>query len=381
MFFALEVGNREMDREREFPILKKLDFLNHAGVSPLPARSARAMREMISEAEHYGPFYFKKHRERLEALRGAAAKLLRCTADEIAFVKNTTEGLSLVAEGLDWRDGDNIVTAEHEFPANVYPWRSLARRGVELRVVAERNWQFEVEDFARAIDARTRLLTVSAVEFSTGFRMPLEALGRLCQERGVLFCIDAIQALGAMAFDVEQWRIDFLAADGHKWLLGPEGFGLFYCRAERMDLLSNCVLGWLGVENPSDYDRTDQNWVSTARRFEEGSLNVMGIYALGATVGLILEIGIKNIETRVLALTDLLIEKLKEDGYQIVSSLIPGERSGIVCFRSRRYSSAELCRRLIDNRIIVSDRARSVRVSPHFYNSEEEIQRMMEVLP
>jgi len=380
MFFALEVGNREMDREREFPILKKLDFLNHAGVSPLPARSARAMREMISEAEHYGPFYFKKHRERLEALRGAAAKLLRCTADEIAFVKNTTEGLSLVAEGLDWRDGDNIVTAEHEFPANVYPWRSLARRGVELRVVAERNWQFEVEDFARAIDARTRLLTVSAVEFSTGFRMPLEALGRLCQERGVLFCIDAIQALGAMAFDVEQWRIDFLAADGHKWLLGPEGFGLFYCRAERMDLLSNCVLGWLGVENPSDYDRTDQNWVSTARRFEEGSHNLVGAVGLAASVELLLEVGIEQIEQRVLALTRRLVDGLEARGCELFTPREDQSRLGIVSFRHPREPSERLFKHLLERKIIAAHRRGWIRVSPHFYNTEEQIDGVLEAM-
>jgi len=369
-----------MDLQREFPILQELTFLNHAGVSPLPARSAEAMRRMITEAERFGPFYQKKDHQRLEWLRTAAARLLACLPDEIAFVKNTTEGLSLVAEGLDWRSGDNVVTAAHEFPANVYPWRSLARRGVELRVVPERNWRFEIEDFARAMDNHTRLLTVSAVQFSTGFRMPLEELGRLCRERGVLFCVDAIQALGAMAFNVERMGIDFLSADGHKWLLGPEGFGLFYCRRSRIETLSNCVLGWIGVENPSDYDRTDQPWVSTARRFEEGSHNLAGAVGLAGSVELLLEVGLEEVERRILALTRRLLDGLDAWGCELFTPREDACRLGIVSFRHPTETSDRLFRRLLEQNIVAAHRRGWLRLSPHFYNTDEQMNAVLEAL-
>jgi selenocysteine lyase/cysteine desulfurase len=369
-----------MDLQREFPILQELTFLNHAGVSPLPARSAQAMRQMISETERFGPLYQKKDQQRLEWLRRAAAQLLACDADEIAFVKNTTEGLSLVAEGLDWRAGDNIVTAAHEFPANIYPWRSLARRSVELRVVAERDWRFDIEDFARAIDKRTRLLTVSAVQFSTGFRMPLENLGHLCKERGVLFCVDAIQGLGAMPFDVKRWGIDFLSADGHKWLLGPEGFGIFYCRHARIEALSNCVLGWIGVENPSDYDRADQPWVSAARRFEEGSHNLVGAMGLAGSVELLLEVGLEQVEQRILALTRRLLEGLEARRCEIFTPREDQCRLGIVSFRHPTESSDMLFKLLLDRKIITAHRRGWVRVSPHFYNTEEQMDAVLDAL-
>jgi len=369
-----------MNLEQEFPVLREITFLNHAGVSPVPARSAQAMRDVVGELERFGPLYQKKDQQRLEWLRTAAARLLHCSSDEIAFVKNTTEGLCLVAEGLPWRPGDNVVTADHEFPANVYPWRSLESRGVELRIVPENDCRFEVQDFADAIDEHTRLLTVSAVEFSTGFRMPLEQLGRLCRARGVLFCVDAIQALGAMPFDVERMGIDFLSADGHKWLLGPEGFGIFYCRRDRIPALSNCVLGWVGVENPSDYDRTDQPWVPTARRFEEGSHNLIGAVGLAGAVELLLEVGIEQIEQRVLALTRRLIEGLEARGCEIFTPREDNARLGIVSFRHPTEPSGRLFQRLLDRKIIAAHRREWVRVSPHFYNNEAQIDAVLSTL-
>jgi selenocysteine lyase/cysteine desulfurase len=369
-----------MDVAREFPVLRELTFLNHAGVSPLPARSAQAMRDVITQFERFGPFYQKKDQQRMEWLREAAAKLLACSSDEIAFVKNTTEGLSLVAEGLDWREGDNVVTAEREFPANVYPWRSLARRGVELRVVPERNYGFEVEDFSRAVNERTRVVTVSAVQFSTGFRMPLEELGRLCRRRGALFCVDAIQALGAMSFDVERCAIDFLSADGHKWLLGPEGFGIFYCRRNRIEALSNCVLGWVGVENPSDYDRTDQPWVSTARRFEEGSHNLIGAVGLAGSVELLLDVGIEQVEKRILALTRRLLDGLADRGCELFTPREDQRRLGIVSFRDPNEPSSELFDRLLKRKIVVAHRRGWIRISPHFYNTEEQMDAVLAAL-
>jgi len=369
-----------VEREKEFPVLRELNFLNHAGVSPLPARTARAMEETIAEIERFGPLRHAEYYERCERLRKAAARLLGAEPAEIAFVKNTTQGLMLVAQGLEWRPGDNIVSAQHEFPANIYPWRSLERLGVELRVVPERNWGFELEDFARAIDERTRLLTVSAVQFSTGFRMPLERLGRLSRERGVLFCVDAIQALGAMPFDVKRWGVDFLSADGHKWLLGPEGFGLFYCSRERIGALSNCVLGWMGIENPKDYDDPAQQWSPTARRFEEGSYNLVGCMGLAESVEMILGIGPAEIEKRILELTRRILDGLEGRGCEIFTPRSDERRLGIVSFRHPAMASEDLFNRLLERKIVAAHRRGWVRVSPHFYTPDEHIESFLEAL-
>ena len=368
---------------KEFPVTENYIYFNHAGVSPLSKRVVEAVRGYLAAISRCGTAReaSTQFAKTIADTRAKVARLINAEVDEIAFVKNTTQGILVAANGIDWREGDNLVTANVEFPANVYPWLNLARRGVRTRFVQEREARIPVEDIERMIDHKTRAVAISFVEFASGFRNDLEAIGQICQDKGIFFIVDAIQGLGALDIDVKKCKIHIMSSDGHKWLMGPEGAGCFYCSKEVLDGIIPNNVGWNSVINASAYLDYDLALRPDAQRFEEGSLNVMGIYGLGAAVSLILEIGIQNIQERVLALTDLLIEKLKEDGYQIVSSLIPGERSGIVCFRSRRYSSAELCRRLIDNRIIVSDRARSVRVSPHFYNSEEEIQRMMEVLP
>ena len=368
---------------KEFPVTENYIYFNHAAVSPLSSRVVEAVEDYLAVISKYGivreaSVQFTKT---IADTRAKVARLVNAEADEIAFVKNTTQGILIAANGIDWREGDNVVTANVEFPANVYPWLNLARRGVRTKFAQERDARIPVEDIERMIDHKTRAVSISFVEFASGFRNDLEAIGQICQEKGIFFIVDAIQGLGALDINVKKCKIHIMSSDGHKWLMGPEGAGCFYCSKEIMDEIIPSNVGWNSVINESAYLDYDLTLRSDAQRFEEGSLNVMSIYALGAAVGLILEIGIRNIEARVLALTGLLIGELAEKGYQIVSSVTPKERSGIVCFRSRRHSSAELCRRLIDNRIIVSDRAQSVRVSPHFYNSEEEIERMMDVLP
>lgn len=368
---------------KEFPVTENYIYFNHAGVSPLSNRVVEAANDYLAVISKHGiareaSIQFAKT---IADTRARLARLINAEADEIAFIKNTTQGILIAANGIDWCEGDNVVTANVEFPANVYPWLNLARRGVTTRFVQEKEARIPVEDIERVIDHRTRAVSISFVEFASGFRNDLKAIGQICQEKDIFFIVDAIQGLGALDIDVKKCKIHIMSSDGHKWLMGPEGAGCFYCSKEILDKVIPGNVGWNSVINRAAYLEYDLTLRADAQRFEEGSLNVMGIYALRAAVDLILEIGIQNIEARILALTDLLIEKLREKGYQIVSSLIPKERSGIVCFRSRRYSSAELCRRLTDNKVIVSDRAGSVRVSPHFYNSEEEIERMIEVLP
>jgi len=367
----------------EFPITKRYIYFNHAGVSPLPNRVVEAVKDYLAIISGYGISREagQQFARTVKLTRANLARLINAEADEIAFVKNTTQGILIAANGIQWREGDNIVTVDVEFPANVYPWLNLARRGVETRFVQEKSARIPLEDIERAIDNRTRAVSISFVEFASGFRNDLEAIGQICQDKGIFFVVDAIQGLGALDIDVKKCRIHIMSSDGHKWLLGPEGAGCFYCSKEILDEIVPYNVGWTSVINESAYLDYDLTLRPDAQRFEEGSLNTMGIYALGAAVDMILEIGIQNIQARVLALTDLMIQKLTEKGYQIVSSLIPEERSGILCFRSQKHSSSELCRMLTDNGIIVSDRAQSVRASPHFYNSEEEIEQMIDVLP
>ena len=365
----------------EFPVTKKHIYLNHASVSPISWRASLAMQKFIADATQNGAVNEPRWKQSVQKCREAAARLLNADVSEIAFTKNTTHGILIAANGIDWREGDNVITADVEFPANVYPWLNLARFGVETRFVHEQQKRIPLTDIESAIDSRTRALTISHVEFASGFRNDLKTLGEICRARNIFFIVDAIQSLGALPVDVKAFNIDVLAADGHKWIMGPEGAACFFCEKDMQERLVNTNVGWGSVINESDYLSYDFTQKPNAQRFEEGSYNNVGLHGLKAALELLLEIGVENIEQRVLHLTDLLIEKLLEKGYQVVSSLIPKERSGIVCFQSTQYSPAKLCAQLRQENIIVSHRAGAVRVSPHFYNSEDEILKLVETLP
>ena len=284
----------------------------------------------------------------------------------------------MVANGIGFEPGDNVVIPSLEFPANVYPWLNLARFGVATRIVPARKGRISVKDIDKAIDRRTRLVSISSVEYSNGFRNDLEALGSLCRKRDIYFCVDAIQSLGAIPMDVKRFGIDLLAADGHKWLLSPEGAGGFYCSKRVLSQIHPAKVGWKSVVRARDYSRIDFTLRRNSKKFEEGSLNLMTIAALGAELKLLLEVGLAAIEKMILSLTDHLIAGLRQQGFPIVSSLYPRERSGIVSFLSRDPEA--VCQRLKHKGIIVSVRDGAVRVSPHFYNSHEEVDKLLEVL-
>ncbi|MCL5270205.1 MAG: aminotransferase class V-fold PLP-dependent enzyme, partial [bacterium] len=262
----------------EFPVLGERIFLNHAADSPLPARSAAALHAFADEACLMGAAAWPRWAGRMSAARREAARLLGAADDDVAFIHNTTHGLLCIANSLPWRPGDNIVTAANEFPANVHPWRNLAERGVALRVVPERpDHRFCVDDFTARLDARTRLVAVSLVQYSTGYRMPAEMLAALCRERGVWFCLDAIQGLGALPAAVGDLGCDFLAADGRKWLLGADGAGVLYVRPDCVPIMNRSMVGWIGRPRRDDYDDLAQPPLPNARRFEEGAPNVGGL--------------------------------------------------------------------------------------------------------
>ena len=366
----------------EFPVTETYIYMNHAGVAPLSRRSRDAMTEFLEDATVNGAVNAKCWEQAAEACRGVAAQLINADATEIAFMKNTTQGILIAANGIDWRTGDNVVTTAVEFPANVYPWWSLKERyGVQTRMVPEQTGRIHVEDVASAIDERTRAVTISHVEFASGFRNDIQALGEICRERDIWFIVDAIQSLGAIEVDVKSSNVDILAADGHKWLLAPEGAAIFYCADDKRERLINTNVGWASVVNPRDFLNYDLTQKPDATRFEEGSYNSVGLYGLKAAIELLLDIGISTIETHILELTEHLMAGLEAKGYRVVTPRADSERAGIVIFESNQHTPAEIYEMLHAENIITAARGSGVRVSPHFYNTTSEIERLLEVLP
>ena len=362
-----------------FPVTHEIAYLNHAGVAPISTRVAEAIARYARGASERGAFdYTKTYDREIERVRERVATLLGAKVSEIAFAKNTTEGLGFVAAGLDWRPGDQVVTCDLEFPSNVYPWWSLRDREVETIMLPGRDGLLPLESVAQALKGpRVRVLALSSVEFGSGARNDLAALGALCRERGVLFCVDAIQSLGCLPLDVQACGIDFLAADGHKWLLSVEGCGIFYCAARVRDQLTPRVVGWRSVENNLDFDRYHFDLQGSAGRFEEGTPNTCGIFALGAAIDLLLEIGIDAIGRRVLELTDLLIDGLRERGARVLSPRGEGLSSGIVSFLAGDEPPAETVSRLRLAGVFTAARGGGVRASPHFYNDADDLDLLL----
>jgi selenocysteine lyase/cysteine desulfurase len=339
------------------------------------------MRHYITQAEQQTYLGSRWYR-RVNEIRGAAAQLIGAQAREVAFVKNTSEGICYVASGINWVRGDNVITTSAEFPSNMYPWMALRDRGVELRVVEEESGRVPAERIIEMIDGDTRLVSVSAVQYASGYRVDLKQLGAACQQQGVLLCVDAIQSLGVHPIDVKEMKIDFLSSDGHKWLCGPEGAGIFYCRRELLSHLTPSEPGWMCMINADDYSNYQFEFRDDAGRFEPGSYNVVGIHGLGAAIELIHRIGTPAIEARVMALTDRLVAGLEERGVRVASSRRPGEGSGIVSFEIENKSAEAAAMELeSERRIIVAARDGRLRVSPHVYNTEEEIDSLLAALP
>lgn len=364
----------------EMPVTRQWAYFDHAAVAPITVRAQQALHDWAADMVEHGHLHERRWLERTEEVRGLAGRLINANPLDIAFVKNTSEGIGIVAEGLGWQPGDNVVTAAEEYPSNIYPWLNLASRGVEVRRVASRERRLWIDDIRAAMDGRTRLLTLSMVEFSSGFRNDLDALGELCRQRGILFFVDAIQGLGVLPLDVQMTPIDFLAADGHKWLLGPEGAGILYVRRELIDRLRAVGVGWNSVVGSRDFSRIDFQLKPNAGRWESGTLNVAGITALGASMAWLLEIGIEAIAGRVLELTDYLCDKAAKAGFEIHSSRQGLDKSGIVSLLVPGADVRQQVRRCREQGIVINQRAGRLRVSPHFYNTAEEIDRLMETL-
>lgn len=365
---------------RQFPTTERWAFFDHAAVSPLPAPCVAAMKEYVDDMAINGVVSFERWNKRIDEARQSAGQLLNADRLDVAFVANTTTGIGNIAEGFPWHPGDNVVTAAEEYPSNQYPWMNLRDRGVEVRAVASRGNRVALDDLRNAMDARTRVLAISAVEFASGFRNDLAALGEICRSKSIFFFVDAIQSLGIFPMDVTQLPIDALSADGHKWLLGPEGAGVFWVRREWLDCLHPIGVGWHSVVGAADFSTIDFCLKPHAGRWEGGTANVAGIVGLGASLRLLLDVGIATISDRILHLTDYLCEKAAGIGWNVFSSRSAGEKSGIVSLTKDGVSPWEAKKRCFAKGIVVNVRSGRLRVSPHAYNTFEEIDRLIAVL-
>ncbi|MCU0705980.1 MAG: aminotransferase class V-fold PLP-dependent enzyme, partial [Fimbriiglobus sp.] len=316
-----------------FPVTRRWAFFDHAAVSPIPTTAAAELARYAQVVSENGIAAVADLVAGTNRVRNLAARLINAPAvDDVMFVPNTTIGIGLIAEGFPWKAGENVVLAAEEYPSNQYPWLNLQDRGVEVRRVPSRGNRVSLDDVAAAIDGKTRVLSASAVQFASGFRADLDALGELCRSRGVFFFVDAIQALGVFPIDVQRTPIDALAADGHKWMLAPEGAGFAYVRREWVDRLHPIGVGAHSVVNPFEYHKVDFRLKPHAGRWEGGALNVPGLWALGASLDVLLGAGIPNVAARILELTDYLCEQVKAAGCEVFSCREGDARSGIVSF-------------------------------------------------
>jgi len=364
----------------EMPVARRWAYFDHAAVAPLSGPAQRAMAEWAEDFATNGDAFYPPWAARIEDTRRRAAALLGALPEEIALIPNTTSGINLVAEGFPWQPGDNVVIPENEFPANVYPWLHLAWRGVETRRVRAPAGRTPIELLADACDARTRIVSVSWVAYSSGWRHDLDQLADMVHRRGALLMVDGIQALGVFPLDVRRTPIDFLAADGHKWLLGPEGAGVFFVRREHLDRLRPTGVGWNSVVGSLDFSRIDLSLKPSAARYEGGSANVAGLAALGASLELLGRYPTEAIARRVVEVTDVACQRLEAIGAVVLSDRTQSHRSGIVVFELPGRDPEAVRRRCLERRVVLSCRAGRLRISPHAYTDSSDLDRLMESL-
>jgi selenocysteine lyase/cysteine desulfurase len=368
-------------RRHEFPVCEKKIFLAHAGVSPLPRRVTEAMQHYLDAAARDDQENALPERI-IGETRQLAGKLIGASAEEIAFVGSTSMGLAMVATGLTWQNGDNLVCYRDDYPANVYPWMDLQGRGVQIRFVEPKQYSdVTVEDLEPIVDGRTRLVALASTHFLSGWRLDVDRIGQFLKKKGVLFCLDGIQSFGALHTTVQ--HVDFAAADAHKWLLGPLGIAILYVRKEQFEHLHPPLVGWRNAICPDYVTQEKLTFWPDARRYEPGSLNLTGLVGLHAALEMILEFGIEVIERRVIKLARQVVAEAQQRGFEVLGPKLDNKSmSGIVTLLSKRHDLERLHPELMRANVITSLRrrrggVRCLRVSAHFYSREEEIERLI----
>lgn len=366
-----------------FPITERFVYLNHAAISPPPRPTIEAVAVQIRDVAEYGSLHYRSWVAIRESARKLAAEMIGARAEQVAFVRNTSDGLSTIANGLSWRAGDNIVTFRREFPSNIYPWLRLRDAyGVEVRFSEERDGRVDFDELISLIDNRTRIVAISHVQYASGFRADLERLGRSARAHNALLVVDLIQAMGALPINVEAELIDAAAGACHKWLLTPEGVGLIYLSDRARERIEPTLLGWTSVPDPEDYGNFEQGWARGSLAWETGTTATALIHGLEASLRLLTETGIERIAGHLLELTDYLCERLSGLDYKIISSRRDNERSQIVCLQPKEgWTPMKLYAHLKKRSIIVAPRGERLRIAPHLYNTHEDIDSLISALP
>jgi len=366
-----------------FPVTSRGVYLNHAAVSPPPTPTIEAVQKQLRDVSENGSVNFREWLATKESARKLAADMIGARPEQIAFMRNTSDGLSTVANGLTWKPGDNLVTFQREFPSNVYPWLRLREAlGIEVRACPERDGRIDLDEMISLIDDQTRIVAISQVQYASGFRTDLERIGIAAQARDALLVVDVIQAMGAMPTSVEDELIDIAAGAAHKWLLSPEGIGILYLSDRARERIQPTLVGWVSVPNPDDHDNFDQPWKPSALAWETGTGPTALMYGFDASLRLLSEIGVGRIAAYLEELTDYLCAKLDKNRYQIVSSRVEGEKSQIVSIRHKDgLDPMTLYAHLKQQNIITAPRGGGLRIAPHFYNSSSDIDRLLESLP
>ncbi len=368
----------------QFPVNNQCMYLNHAAVAPWPKCTSEAVQIFAEENLQTGAQGYLTWLKKEQSLRSKLAKLVgSADQDCIALVKNTSEALSIVAYGLDWQAGDIILISDDEFPSNRIVWESLGQKfGVIIKQIHISAEDPEAEILA-AISSSTekpKLISISAVQYASGIKLDLALLGEACKANDVLFCVDAIQAVGAMAFKCDEWHIDFAMADGHKWMLGPEGLGFFFVKQNHIQDLNLYQYGWHMIEGAGDFSIKQWQPANNAKRFECGSPNMLAGYALEASTDLLLQVGLDNVAEAIEKNHAYLLNELQGLGAEILSPLDPSIRAGILTFRFAAIDSAELYQKLMASDVVCANRGGGVRFSPHFHTTKESMDKALGVL-
>ena len=375
--------NMNEDIRPLFPAANFYTYLNSAAVSPMPLIAIDAITHQLNDVAAHGAAHYQEWVDTKNRARALIAEMLCVRPDQIAFLRNTSDGLATIAAGLKWDAGDNIVSFEREFPANFYPWRRIRDEfDVELRLAPERNGRIDIDELIGMIDSNTRVVTISAVQYASGFRADLERIGRAARAVDALFCVDIIQAFGAEPLDLPAQFVDAASGASHKWLCAPEGCGILYLSDRARELVNPTLVGWISVETPWDFEDREQPLKSTALAWESGTGCSSLFYGLEQSLKLLHETGIHNIQRHLAYLTDGLCGALAGRDYEIVSSRRPGEGSAIVCLRHIGGLSADdIAKKLASEHVVVSPRGDRVRIAPHFYNNSDDINRLLAALP
>ncbi|HEY0323854.1 MAG TPA: aminotransferase class V-fold PLP-dependent enzyme [Pyrinomonadaceae bacterium] len=366
-----------------FPITERVVYLNHAAVSAPPTPVLEAIRAQMMDVAQNGSLNYRSWVAVKERARRTTAEMIGARAEQIAFMRNTSDGLSTIANGLRWRAGDNIVTFRGEFPSNIYPWLRLREAyGVEVRMIDERDGRVDLDELTGLIDDHTRIVAISHVQYASGFRADLERLGRAARRHDALLVVDIIQGMGALPIDVEAELIDAAAGACHKWLLTPEGLGLLYLSDRARERVEPTLVGWVSVPNPEDYSNFEQGWNRGALAWETGTGAMALLHGLDASLRLLTEAGIERIAAHLEELTDYLCERLAGRDYEIVSSRRAGEKSQIVCIRHKgERTPMALYAQLKRQHILAAPRGDRLRISPHLYNTAQDIDALLNALP